>query len=78
MSRRGNLMAARAEDFDAGSRWRDRLGEDQRDGRRRRVEDRVRRRVGLDQLRVGECSLRDERGGDRDNGDRKPPRTLQE
>jgi hypothetical protein len=78
MSRRGNLMAARAEDFDAGSRWRDRLGEDQRDGRRRRVEDRVRRRVGLDQLRVGECSLRDERGGDRDNGDRKPSRALQE
>ena len=78
MSRTSNLMAGRAEDLDAGSGGCDRLGKDQGDRVRHRVEYRFWRRVGLDQLRVGEDGLRKESGGDRKDCDRKPPREVQE
>lgn len=78
MSRLGELMAGRAEDFDAGAGRDHGLGEDQGDRGRSRVECGARRWVGLNQLGVGEGDLGDEGGGDRQGGDCQPPRSSQE
>jgi hypothetical protein len=78
MQRGRNLTPSRAEHLDARPGGSDRLGEDQCDCGGRRFENRFRRWVGLNQLRVGVGGLRDEGGGDRENGDRQSPREPQE